>query len=155
MTTAPTASDLATLKAAILAAIEAGLSAPGISPTGAHAEAALRPSGEALEGVYIACVQPDDDQKPLAQKQRSRGGAPPGNKNALRHGRYSRAATERRREARAVLRAAALVLKAMGKYGYRTRVKRLRPDQWRHVPPTWWPYLQPPSSPVRAWTASL
>ena len=149
------APDLATLKTAILAAIEAGLSAPSTSPSGAHAGAALRPSGEALEGCCIACAPSSEGQKHLTPNQRPRGGAPPGNKNAWRHGRYSRAATERRREARAVLRAAALVLKAMGKYGYRTRVKRLRPDQWQHVPPAWWPYLQAPSSPVRARSAFL
>jgi hypothetical protein len=147
--------DIAALKAAILAALEAGLSTPSTCPTGAHAEAALRPSGESLEGGCIACAQPDDGQKPLAQKQRSRGGAPSGNTNALVHGRYSRAATERRREARAILRAAVLVLRAMGGYAYRTRVKRLRPDQWRHVPSAWWPYLQNPTSPAWARTASL
>jgi hypothetical protein len=154
MTTA-TELDLATLKAAILAALEAGLSTPSTSPTDAHAKAALRPSGEALEGGCIACAQPDDGQKPLAQKQRSRGGAPRNNRNAWIHGRYSRAATERRREARATLRAAALILMRLGQLPYRCRVKRLRPDQWPHVPPAWRPYLQNPTSPAWARTASL
>jgi len=153
--TTPTASDLATLKAAILAALEAGLPAPGTSPTVANAEPPLRPSGDALEGDCIACAQPDEGRKPLVHNQPSRGGAPLGNQNAYVHGLYSRALTERRREARAILRAAALILIRMGQLPYRCRVRRLRPDQWQYVPSAWWPYLQAPTSPGRARTAFL
>jgi len=153
--TTPTDSDLATLKAAILAAMEAGLSTSSTSPTGARAEAALRPSGEVLESGCIACVPSSEGQKPLVHNQPSRGGAPLGNQNAYIHGLYSRALTERRREARAIVRAAALILMRLGQLPYRCRVKRLRPDQWRHVPSAWWPYLQAPNVPGRARTAFL
>lgn len=76
-------------------------------------------------------------------KQKPSRGTPLGNQNALKHGRRSAAAIEKRRGRNAMLKASALVLSHLGMLDGRCRCKPLRPDQIRYVPAEWLPLISP------------
>ena len=80
---------------------------------------------------------------PQGTKQARRPGAPKGNQNALKHGRRSAAAIEKRRSRNAMLKASALVLSHLGMLDGRCRCKPLRPDQIQYVPAEWLPLISP------------
>jgi hypothetical protein len=80
---------------------------------------------------------------PQGTKQPRHPGAPKGNQNALKHGRRSAAAIEKRRSRNAMLKASALVLNQLGMLDGRCRCKPLRPDQIQYVPAEWLPLISP------------
>jgi hypothetical protein len=80
---------------------------------------------------------------PQGNKQPRRPGAPLGNQNALKHGRKTMVAIEKRKSRNAFLKASALLLSRLGALEGRCRCRPLRPDQVVYIPAEWLPIISP------------
>ena len=76
-----------------------------------------------------------------ASKQSRRPGPPFGNQNALKHGRRTAAAIEKRKGRNAFLKASGLLLSRLGMLDGRCRCRPLRPDQVAYIPAEWLPII--------------
>jgi hypothetical protein len=93
-------------------------------------------SRRATSSGAATATSPGQCDRILAQTDKPRRGAQPGNRLAWRHGRRSADAVLRRKAGAASRKAAAAILVQLGQLGqYRCRPRPIRVDQLQHLDP--------------------